>query len=230
MSTNDLAILKAEEIRRSFFVGGVEIRVLRGVNLEIGKGQSLAILGQSGVGKSTLLNILGGLDRPTKGVVSFKGRNLTDYSDQSLAGFRNQKMGFIFQFHQLLPEFSALENVMLPGLIGRISREEMTERASDLLDDVGMGTRLAHRVGKLSGGERQRVAVARAMVLDPDLVLADEPTGNLDPETGSRIADLLLDLNSRKGGALVVATHNRSFAERLGSSATLVDGRIEADI
>ena len=177
-----------------------------------------------------MLNILGGLDRPTNGTVSFRGQGLTDYSDRSLAVFRNQNLGFVFQFHQLLPEFSALENVMMPGLIGQISRDEMTERASDLLDDVGMGTRLTHRVGRLSGGERQRVAVARAMVLDPDLVLADEPTGNLDPETGSRIADLLLDLNSRKGGALVVATHNRSFAERLGSRATLVDGRIEADI
>ena len=230
MSPANAPILQAKEIRRSFFVGGSEIEVLRGVDLKIKEGQSLAILGQSGAGKSTLLNILGGLDKPTNGTVSFQGQDLTDYSGENLALFRNKNLGFVFQFHHLLPEFSALENVMMPGLIGEIPRHEMMERSAELLEDVGLGGRMTHMVGKLSGGERQRVAVARALVLSPDLVLADEPTGNLDSETGAQVADLLLDLNLRMGGALVVATHNRGFADRLESSFTLADGRIVENI
>ena len=230
MSPTNAPILQAKEIRRSFFVGGSEIEVLRGVDLKIREGQSLAILGQSGAGKSTLLNILGGLDKPTNGTVSFQGQDLTDYSGENLALFRNKNLGFVFQFHHLLPEFSALENVMMPGVIREIPRHEMMERSAELLEDVGLGGRMTHMVGKLSGGERQRVAVARALVLSPDLVLADEPTGNLDSETGAQIADLLLDLNLRMGGALVVATHNRGFADRLESSFTLADGRIVEDI
>jgi len=219
-------LLRAEGVSKTFRSEVGEIEVLRSVHLSIAEGERIAILGQSGVGKSTLLHILGTLDRPTEGTVRFRGEDLFARTPEDLAKFRNESIGFVFQFHHLLPEFDAVENVMMPGLIRGLSFDEMRRRATEMLQEVGLGERLRHRVGKLSGGERQRVAVARALVLDPPLVLADEPTGNLDPRTGDRITDLLLDMNRTRGTALVVVTHSQELAEKLGRTVTLVDGAL----
>jgi len=219
-------LLRAEGVSKTFRGQMGEIEVLRSVHLSIAEGERIAILGQSGVGKSTLLHILGTLDRPTQGTVRFRGEDLFARTPEDLARFRNESLGFVFQFHHLLPEFDAVENVMMPGLIRGLSFDEMRRRATEMLLEVGLGERLRHRVGKLSGGERQRVAVARALVLDPPLVLADEPTGNLDPRTGDRITDLLLDMNRTRGTALVVVTHSQALAEKLGRTVTLVDGSL----
>lgn len=219
-------LLRAEGVSKTFRGEMGEIEVLRSVHLSIAEGERIAILGQSGVGKSTLLHILGTLDRPTQGTVRFRGEDLFARTPEDLARFRNESLGFVFQFHHLLPEFDAVENVMMPGLIRGLSFDEMRRRATEMLQVVGLGERLRHRVGKLSGGERQRVAVARALVLDPPLVLADEPTGNLDPRTGDRITDLLLDMNRTRGTALVVVTHSQALAEKLGRTVTLVDGAL----
>jgi lipoprotein-releasing system ATP-binding protein len=212
---------------KSFTTGERTIEVLRGVDLEVAEGERLAILGQSGVGKSTLLHILGTLDHPSAGRVLFEGKDIFERSPDELSRFRSESLGFVFQFHHLLPEFNALENVMMPGLLRGERFGAMRERAAEILCEVDLRHRLEHPVGKLSGGERQRVAVARALVLDPRLVLADEPTGNLDPATGERVADMLLSLNERRGTALVVVTHNFALAGRLGRAVTLVDGRME---
>jgi len=219
-------LLRADGITKTFRSEVGEIEVLRGVQLSIAEGERVAILGESGVGKSTLLHILGTLDHPTSGTVRFRGEDLFSRDTESLARFRNESLGFVFQFHHLLPEFDAVENVMMPGLVRGLSFAEMRRRATEMLNEVGLGERLRHRVGKLSGGERQRVAVARALVLDPPLVLADEPTGNLDPRTGDRITDLLLHMNRTRGTALVVVTHSHALAEKLGRTVTLVEGAI----
>jgi lipoprotein-releasing system ATP-binding protein len=219
--------VRVEGLRRSFPMGDGSIDVLRGVDLLIRRGERLAILGSSGVGKSTLLHILGTLDRPSSGSVWFRGENVFERPPDRLAQFRNESLGFIFQFHHLLPEFDALENVMMPGLIGGRSFEEMKGRAGRLLSEVGLEHRVSHPVGKLSGGERQRVAVARALVLEPALLLADEPTGNLDPKTADQVLDLLLEMNRVHGTALVVVTHSPELAGRLGRRVVLVDGYVE---
>jgi len=219
--------LQVSELHKSFATGEGAIEVLRGVDLEVAEGERLAILGQSGVGKSTLLHILGTLDHPSAGRVLFEGEDIFEKSPDQLSRFRSESLGFVFQFHHLLPEFDALENVMMPGLLRGMAFAAMRERAEQILREVDLGHRLEHPVGKLSGGERQRVAVARALVLDPQLVLADEPTGNLDLGTGERVADMLLELNERRGTALVVVTHNSVLAGRLGRAVTLVDGRLE---
>jgi lipoprotein-releasing system ATP-binding protein len=220
-------LVRVEGLRRSFPMGDGSIDVLRGVDLLIRRGERLAILGSSGVGKSTLLHILGTLDRPSSGSVRFRGENVFERAPDRLAQFRNESLGFIFQFHHLLPEFDALENVMMPGLIGGRSFEEMKGRAHRLLSEVGLEHRVSHPVGKLSGGERQRVAVARALVLEPALLLADEPTGNLDPKTADQVLDLLLEMNRVHGTALVVVTHSPELAGRLGRRVVLVDGYLE---
>jgi lipoprotein-releasing system ATP-binding protein len=209
-------------------MGEGSIEVLRGVDLDVYPAERLAILGNSGVGKSTLLHLLGALDRPTGGRVEFRGEDLFARDAAALARFRNRSLGFIFQFHHLLPEFNAIENVMMPGLLGGLGFAEMRPRAERLLHEVGLGHRLAHPVGKLSGGERQRVAVARALVLEPALLLADEPTGNLDPKTGDQVLELLLEMNRVHGTALVVVTHSPDLAARLGRRSVLVDGYLEA--
>ena len=219
-------LLRVEGVFKSFRTGEGTIEVLRGAALLVREGERLAIVGQSGVGKSTLLHILGTLDHPSAGSVRFRGEDVFAKPSDELARFRNASLGFVFQFHHLLPEFSAFENVMLPGLLRGETHARMRERAAAMLGEVGLAERLHHPVGKLSGGERQRVAVARAVVLDPPLVLADEPTGNLDPATGDRVSDLLLRMNETRGTALVVVTHNESFARRLGRIATLVDGHL----
>ncbi len=223
------ALLRAENVCKRFQTGDGSIEVLKGATLEVRTGERVAIVGASGVGKSTLLHILGTLDHPTSGRVMFRGKDLFARDRSELARFRNESLGFIFQFHHLLTEFNALENVMMPGLIGGRSPKEMNERAARLLEEVGLEHRIAQPVGKLSGGERQRVAVARALVLEPAVVLADEPTGNLDPKTGEQVLDLLLEINRIHGTALVVVTHSSEIATRLGRRAVLTDGYLEED-
>jgi lipoprotein-releasing system ATP-binding protein len=221
-------LVRVSGLHKSFHTGDGTIEVLRGIDFEIQPGECLAIVGSSGVGKSTLLHILGALDHPTSGTVEFRGEDLFANSSDELARFRSDCLGFIFQFHHLLPEFNALENVMMPGLIANESLEPLRERAVALLEEVGLSHRVEHPVGKLSGGERQRVAVARAVVREPALLLADEPTGNLDPKTGDQVLDLLLELNRTHQSGLVVVTHSPEIATRLGRKLILSDGFVES--
>ena len=211
---------------RRFETGGGTVEVLKGIDFAIQEGDRIAIVGQSGVGKSTLLHILGTLDHPTAGTLRFRGEDVFARSRESLSVLRNRFLGFVFQFHHLLPEFSSIENVMMPGLIQGLTKEEMRSRAASMLRDVGLDKRIEHAVGKLSGGERQRVAVARALVLDPPLVLADEPTGNLDPATGDQVAELLFEMNRTRGTTLVVVTHSKRMADRLGRVLVLTGGKL----
>ena len=220
------SLLSVRDLHKSFVEGGSEIHVLRGVNLNLDEGDRLAIVGESGVGKSTLLHILGTLDRPTKGKILYQGKALPLDDETALCQFRNQQIGFVFQFHYLLPDFSALENVMFPALIQGIERAQAKAEAERLLELVGLKDRVSHRPGKLSGGEQQRVAVARAVILKPKLVLADEPTGSLDLRIGEEVQDLLFRLNEEHNIALIVATHNREFAKKIGRRAELRAGEI----
>jgi len=200
--------------------------ILKGIDLEIGRGELLCIVGASGVGKSTFLHLLGGLDRPTSGTVEFEGQNLYALSDNQLASFRNRQIGFVFQFHHLLPEFTALENTMMPALIQGRNRADAARLAIELLNQVGLGERLPHRPGELSGGEQQRVAVARALILKPGLVLADEPTGNLDTHTADEVFALMRDMNRQLGHTFVLVTHNEKLAAQADRIVRMVDGRI----
>ncbi len=217
-------LIRIRELRKSFRTGGDTIEVLRGIDVTIESGDCVAIVGNSGVGKSTLLHILGTLDHPTSGTVEFRGEDVFAKSRDELARFRGDCLGFIFQFHHLLPEFNAVENVMMPGLIADEEPESLRARAVALLEEVGLGHRAEHPVGKLSGGERQRVAVARAVVREPALILADEPTGNLDPKAGNQVLDLLLELTRTHRSGLVVVTHSPEIASRLDRSLLLTDG------
>ena len=219
-------LLAVRDLHKSFYEGGSEIHVLRGIDLDLEEGERLAIVGESGVGKSTLLHILGTLDRPTRGQILYHGKALPLDDEAALCQFRNQEIGFVFQFHYLLPDFSALENVMFPALIRGKDASEAKQEAEQLLELVGLKDRMTHRPGKLSGGEQQRVAVARAVILRPKLVLADEPTGSLDLRIGEEVQELLFRLNEAHKIALVVATHNREFAEKIGRRAELRGGRI----
>jgi lipoprotein-releasing system ATP-binding protein len=218
--------LRAEGVCKRFRTADGELEVLRGVDLVLGRGDSLAILGVSGAGKSTLLHILGGLERPSAGRVGYAGRDLYSQTPDELARFRNRHVGFVFQFHHLLPEFTALENTMLPRLLAGEPRRRARERARELLSAVGLSERTDHRPGKLSGGERQRVAIARALAMSPPLLLADEPTGNLDPHTAESVEELLLRLNADYGTSLVLVTHNEKLASRLQKKRYLVEGRL----
>ena len=219
-------LLQVRDLQKSFVDTGVEIRVLRGLDLDLEEGERLAIVGESGVGKSTLLHIIGTLDRPSSGQVLYRGKEMSAMDEDALSEFRNRDVGFVFQFHYLLPDFNALENVMLPALIQGWEWERARAGAMKLLDRVGLKERVDHRPGKLSGGEQQRVAVARSVILEPQLILADETTGDLDPRTGEEIQELLFRLNEEAGLALVVATHNRRFAERIGRQVELREGRL----
>lgn len=221
-------LLSVKDLQKSFSEGGNEIHVLQGVNFDLTEGERLSVVGESGVGKSTLLHILGTLDRPTGGKILFGGKELPLDDESALCEFRNRQIGFVFQFHYLLPDFSALENVMFPALIQGIEPAQAKSEAVRLLDLVGLTDRLSHRPGKLSGGEQQRVAVARAVILKPKLVLADEPTGSLDLRIGEEVQDLLFRLNEEHGIALIVATHNRQFAEKIGRCVELREGRLAA--
>jgi lipoprotein-releasing system ATP-binding protein len=218
------SLLSVRDLHKSFVEGGEEIHILRGINLELEEGERLAVVGESGVGKSTLLHLLGTLDRPTKGSILYRGSEMPMDDQDALSRFRNREIGFVFQFHYLLPDFTALENVMLPALIQGVSRPEAQSAAENLLELVGLKDRKSHRPGKLSGGEQQRVAVARSVVLRPKLVLADEPTGSLDHRIGEEVQELLFRLNQDHAVALVVATHNREFAEKIGRRVELKDG------
>jgi lipoprotein-releasing system ATP-binding protein len=220
-------LLEATDLSKSFGTGAGKVDVLKGINLEVAAGETIALVGASGAGKSTLLHILGTLDRPTAGKVLFNGEDVFRHGDASLAFFRNRSIGFVFQFHHLLPEFSALENVMMPALISGMGRVEAEESAESLLRDVGLSHRLVHRPGELSGGEQQRVAIARALVLSPQLLLADEPTGNLDMKTSDEVHDLLAEIHRDRGVTLVIVTHNERLAVRMDRTIRMVDGRIE---
>ncbi|MFQ5682084.1 MAG: ABC transporter ATP-binding protein [Candidatus Binatia bacterium] len=219
-------LLQVEGLHKYFVEGGKEIHVLKDLDLELGEGERLAIVGESGVGKSTLLHILGTLDRPSDGRVIFRGKDLSGFSDAALSNFRNHQIGFVFQFHYLLPDFSALENVMLPALIRGWEWAQAVKGAGELLEMVGLKDRIRHRPGQLSGGEQQRVALARSVVLKPPLILADEPTGDLDPRIAGEVQEILFRLNEEKGVAIVVATHNRGFAAKIGQQKELREGRL----
>jgi lipoprotein-releasing system ATP-binding protein len=220
------ALVEARAVHKSYWLGEKEIHVLRGASFALGAGEMVSLVGPSGVGKSTFLHVIGTLDPPTAGEVLFDGRDAFRMTEEELATFRNRSVGFVFQFHYLLPEFSALENVAMPGLINRLSREEAASLAREMLEIVGLGHRLDHKPGELSGGEQQRVALARALVLKPRLLLADEPTGNLDEATGEGIHQLLVDLNLRLGIAAIVVTHNPRLAERMPRRLRLAEGLV----
>ncbi len=219
-------LLQARELAKSFYDAGAEVRVLRGLNLEVFAGERLGIVGQSGVGKSTLLYILGTLERPSAGQVLFDGVDLFSLGERDVAEFRNRNLGFVFQFHYLMADFSAIENVMMPALIARMAEAQARSRAAQVLELVGLGEKLHRRPGELSGGEQQRVAVARAVVLEPRLVLADEPTGNLDPHTAEEVHELLTRLNYDLGVTLVVATHNERLTRLMDRTLRLAEGRL----
>ena len=202
------------------------LEILKEINLEIQSGEMIGIVGASGAGKSTFLQIMGGLDRPTSGTVQFNDQDLYSLNDDELAAFRNRHIGFVFQFHHLLPEFTALENTVMPGLIRGLPPKEAETRAADLLESVGLAERMHHRPGELSGGEQQRVAIARALVLRPDLILADEPTGNLDTHTSDEIFALMQKLNKEYGHTFVLVTHNEKLSGQTDRVVQMVDGKI----
>jgi lipoprotein-releasing system ATP-binding protein len=224
----DAEILSCRGVSKQFDEGGQRLVVLAGVDFAIGRGETVAIVGASGSGKTTLLQILGGLDLPTTGTVSIAGQSLAEMSDAARGTLRNRALGFVYQFHHLLPEFTALENVAMPLLVRRTPVAEAQEAARSLLERVGLGARLTHRPAQLSGGERQRAAVARALVTRPQLVLADEPTGNLDGVNARGVLDLMLELNRELGTSLVIVTHATEIAARMQRVLTLSDGRLVA--
>jgi len=224
---SDGLIYEVTDIWKSYTNGVKKVEVLRGVNLKVTRGESIAVTGPSGVGKSTLLHILGLLDSPGSGTIMLDSVNMGELGDKERARVRNQRIGFVFQFFQLLPEFSALENVLMPGFIARQHYAELKEKSLTLLEAVGLSDRIAHRPGELSGGEQQRVAIARALVMGPDVLLADEPTGNLDPETGAEIEGLLRDLNEHRKTTLIVVTHKESLACSMDRRVALIGGRLE---
>jgi lipoprotein-releasing system ATP-binding protein len=219
-------ILEIDGLEKIFPHPRGPVNVLRGISLKMSAGETIAIVGVSGAGKSTLLHCIGAIDQPSGGKVVFDGVDLARLSPLELARIRNNKIGFVFQFHHLLPEFDALENVTIPALIARMDKAQAEEKARKVLTELGLAERLHHRVGELSGGEEQRVAVARAMILEPKLLLCDEPTGNLDAETGKRVEDLLLELNRNKGVTLIVVTHNEALAARMQRTLRLKNGQI----
>jgi len=229
LQTEDIShppMLTFDGVSKSFEHLGSTIDVLRGIDLELYPADSLSITGASGVGKSTLLNIMGSLDPPSGGTVTFDGVNIYEMDPADLSRLRNREIGFVFQFHHLLPELNALENTMMPALIARYPKKQAMHMAEDVLCNVGLEMRMTHRAGELSGGEQQRVAIARALIMNPRLILGDEPTGNLDWATGEEIAELLFRLNREAGVAMVIATHNQKLAEKMSKKMELIDGRI----
>ncbi|MGB5192910.1 MAG: ABC transporter ATP-binding protein [Polyangiales bacterium] len=220
-------LVSVQNVSKVFEHEGRSLEVLQGIDLEIGSGEMVTIVGPSGAGKSTLLHLVGTLDLPTEGRILYEGRDVTRLGSSDLAEFRNRSIGFVFQFHHLLPEFTALENVLMPGLIQ--GRRRFEDRARRLLDEVGLSERLTHRPGELSGGEQQRVALARALLMEPKLVLADEPTGNLDSQTSESVQSLFFDLNQRHGTTFLIVTHSGDFAAMMPRRVSMKDGRIVSD-
>jgi lipoprotein-releasing system ATP-binding protein len=220
-------LVTVENVTKTFEHEGRSLEVLKGIDLEIDDGEMVTIVGRSGAGKSTLLHLIGTLDLPTHGTIRYHGQDVTRLGSSELAQFRNRSIGFVFQFHHLLPEFTALENVMMPGLIQGTRRLE--NRARQLLDEVGLSHRLTHRPGELSGGEQQRVALARALLMEPKLVLADEPTGNLDSQSSDAVQKLFFELNRRHGTTFLIVTHSRDFAAMMPRQVAMKDGRIDSD-
>ncbi|MSQ47899.1 MAG: ABC transporter ATP-binding protein [Deltaproteobacteria bacterium] len=225
MSSREV-LLRAEQISKSYGEGAQAIHVLKNLDLTLHRTERVAIVGESGIGKSTLLHILGTLDQPTSGKVQLEGVDFFALPEPELAVLRNREIGFIFQFHHLLPDFTALENVMMPGMVAGLGWGEVRGQAEEILQRVGLSERLTHRPGELSGGERQRVAVARALVLHPRLILADEPTGNLDPQTGESVLQLLLTLNTEMGITMAIVTHSEKLAEAMDRTLRLVGGKL----
>ncbi|MBM4352560.1 MAG: ABC transporter ATP-binding protein [Deltaproteobacteria bacterium] len=228
MNADRTPLLVVEGLTKSYYHLGREVPVLKGVDVTLAPGEMLAVVGKSGVGKSTFLHVAGTLDRPTAGHVLYDGTDVFERPDDELARFRNRHLGFVFQFHHLLPEFNALENVMMPALLGRLGLSEAERRAGLLLEQVGLSHRLTHRPGELSGGEQQRVAIARALVMQPRILFADEPTGNLDERTSEDVHELLFRLNRELSIALVIVTHNFTLAGRMGRCLMMRDGRMES--
>jgi len=218
-------LIEALQVHKSFKTEAGQLNILRDINLTIAEGEMLGIIGASGAGKSTLLHILGALDKPSSGKVLFQGRDVFSLDDTRLAEFRNSSIGFVFQFHHLLPEFNSIENVMLPGLISNRPYEETENRAKQILEELGLSKRLKHRPGELSGGEQQRVAVARALLQNPKIVLADEPTGNLDTTTGNALFDLFIELNRKNRTTFVIVTHNKTLSDHCHRVLEMADGR-----
>ncbi len=218
--------IEVKDLKKSYWLGGETIPVLKGVNLKVGRGEFVSVVGPSGVGKSTLLHLLGALDRPTSGEIIYEGSNLSRLSDEGLASFRNRTIGFVFQFHHLLPEFNALENTMMPALIARMSKEEAKKAAVSILEEVHLSHRLLHKPGELSGGEQQRAAVARALATSPSVILADEPTGNLDGASSKGIFELLLRLNRERKLTIIMVTHNEGLSSSTHRTIRMVDGTI----
>jgi lipoprotein-releasing system ATP-binding protein len=221
-------LLRVVGLRKSFRHGGKDLHVLRGVDLIIDRGEMVAIVGASGAGKSTLLHIVGTLDAPSAGSVEFDGIDVARMSGREVAAFRNKTIGFVFQFHHLLPEFNAVENAMMPAIIAKVPTPEARARATKLLEEVGLGQRLTHRPSELSGGEQQRVAIARALVMEPRLLLADEPTGNIDSQTAAGIHELFFELNRRHGTTMILVTHDERLAVKMPRRVEIRDGVIVA--
>ena len=227
---NKEILLRCQGVTKTYTKDGTAVEVLRGVDLTVQEGETLAILGTSGAGKSTLLHVLGTLEPPTAGQILYYGQDVTRFPGEKVSRFRNREIGFVFQFHYLLQEFTALENVLMPALIAGEDREKFEERARALLTEVGLGHRLTHRPAELSGGEQQRVALARALVMHPRLLLADEPTGNLDSGNAQKVKDLFLELSKTRGVTIALVTHDETIAKGFGRHLVMKDGRIERDV
>ncbi|GJL53584.1 MAG: lipoprotein-releasing system ATP-binding protein LolD [Nitrospirales bacterium] len=222
-------LLEIQDLHKTFYLEQQRVDILKGIHLTIHRQEMISIIGASGAGKSTLLHIMGTLDKPTQGLLTYEGQQLLGMTESALADFRNRRLGFVFQFHHLLPEFTALENTYLPALIQRQPKDASREAAKALLEEVGLSHRMHHKPGELSGGEQQRIAVARALIRNPDLVLADEPTGNLDSHTGDSLFTMLRNLNQRRGTAFVIVTHNEKLSAQSDRLIHLEDGVITED-
>jgi lipoprotein-releasing system ATP-binding protein len=220
-------LLEVRDLHKSYGSGGSRVDVLKGIDLNVAPGETIALVGASGAGKSTLMHVMGTIDTPTSGVVKFDGEEVFKMGGAALAAFRNLSIGFVFQFHHLLPEFSALENAMMPMLIGGMKRAEAEPVAAQLLKDVGLAHRMTHKPGELSGGEQQRVAIARALVRSPKLLLADEPTGNLDMKTSDEVHELLMEIHRKRGLTLIIVTHNEKLAAKMARTIRMADGKID---
>ena len=225
---NKEAVIQCQNVGKTYDDGSLKVEVLRNIDFQVASGEGIGIIGASGSGKSTLLHILGGLDKPTSGEVKIQGQGLNSLSQVAIGQLRNRHLGFVYQFHHLLPEFSALENVMMPLLVARKSRAEAQAAAAEILEKVGLGSRMTHRPAELSGGERQPAAIARALVTKPDCLLADEPTGNLDRKNATHALEMMLELKRELGTALIVVTHDEQLAKRFDRVLTMDDGSLRA--